>query len=142
MKFFKFSCILLTILSKTLSSEEELDYLYDDYSILLEVSKIQINGPDLITINEESSYECIAHSNIPDISLEWKVNGEKYEPSDQHSNFDEDTELYHVVSDVKFVLEDGQDLANIVCFVTDYALDYHVQKSVKIIGMAGLTRDN
>ena len=134
MTFLQFCCIVLAILSSTLSNEEELPHFDEDYSLHLDISKIQIDGPESITINEEVSYDCVAHSNIEDISLEWKVNSEKYEASELKSHFDEDKELYNVVSNIKFVLEDGEDFANILCFVTDHALDHQVQKSVKIIG--------
>ena len=134
MNFLQFCCILLTISSSTLLNEEELPHLDEDYTLHLDISKIQIDGPESITINEEVSYDCVAHSNIEDISLEWRVNSEKYETNEQQSNFDEDSKHYNVVSKVTFVLEDGEDFANILCFVTDHALDYQVQKSVKIIG--------
>ena len=134
MTFLQFCCIVLAILSLTLSNEEELPHFDEDYSLHLDISKIQIDGPESITINEEVSYDCIAHSNIEDISLEWRVNSEKYETNEQQSNFDEDSKHYNVVSKVTFVLEDGEDFANILCFVTDHAIDHQVQKSVKIIG--------
>ena len=98
----------------------------------ISTQRLRIEGPDSANSNEVTIFLCSLESQDNETFLEWRIDGQKYEGSQEIML--ENDEKMTISNAVSVTFTKNKEMVNIICLVSGSGLEDHVQKKVKIKG--------
>ena len=100
---------------------------------MLDLERINMAAPREAKYDDQVTASCTAVASSEDIFLQWKVNKESIEGTQQFTPSESDI---YVTSNVTFLVNNVDDLSqvNVICFWNESAMENQMQKMIKIIG--------
>ena len=96
--------------------------------------ELKIEGPVSVNSNEDSIFMCslALESQDNETTLEWRIDGEKYEGS-QEILSENDGKIV-ITNAVSVTFSNSKEMVNIICMVAGSGMEKHTQKIIKIKG--------
>ena len=94
--------------------------------------ELKIEGPDIVKSNQVSIFLCSLKSHDNETMLEWRIDGDKYEGS-QEILLENDGKMT-LSNAVSVTFSNNKAMVNIICLISGSGMEDHVQKIVIIEG--------